>query len=417
MATEPTLRGGVPRKAVDLGEVVRLFPRVRQSLLASFDDCELATLFRLRYENGWSTQPQARGTIFHRVAAECLRQMKEQDSETIPVGVALEILEEKLRQRDVPPEDRVRVPFRELPDLEKFVRKFARDNSFNVRNIIEMERRLETTLSYTIPETGEKIERVFSGALDALIYRPPDEAIVIDWKTGWTLPPKRDEDAEEPGLSYHGFFQQQAYAVLVMDNYPAVNAVTLREFYVYRTQARPARVTRAELPKIKHRLAILLEAFDMAVQSGEPKNLHLETLEAHGHWKPSPGHHCGVCTASARCPIDEMYKGSVRNAEEASRLAAVRQQAMSVAKMAKRRLDPYVAENGPVDVKHSKGRRVYGPRTLASGGVRIEEYTPHGTDRPSTKEVIPQNLADAMQESVEEARAAREAAKARRNAA
>ncbi|HEX7088713.1 MAG TPA: PD-(D/E)XK nuclease family protein [Longimicrobiales bacterium] len=417
MATEKGLRGTVPDRPISEAEARERFPRLRQSLLATFDDCELSALFSLRYENGWSTHPQARGTIFHRVAAECLRQMKINDSEQIPVGAALEILEDKIRQRDVPPEDRVRVPLRELRQLEKDVRIFAANNTFSVRNILHMERRLETTLTYNIPETGERIERVLSGQLDLLIARPPDEAVVVDWKTGWTLPPKRDEDAEEPGISYHGYFQQQAYAILVMDNFPAVNAVTLREFYVRRTKARPARLTRAELPKVKHRMALLMEAFDMAVASGNPKNLRLETLEEHGHWKPSPGHHCGYCTASARCPLDDLYKGSASNEEEASRLAATRQVAMSVAKMAKKRLDPWVEERGPVEVAYSKGRRVYGPRTLSTGGVRIEEYTPHGTDRPSTKEVVPQNLASAMKASVEDARRERDEAKARRRAA
>lgn len=282
---------GVPLGPIDLEEAIRRFPTVRQSLLASYDDCELGALFRLRYENGWSTHPQARGTIFHRVAAECLRVMREQDSEGVPVGVALSILEETLLQRNVAPENIVRVPLREIPMLEMTVRKFASDNTFNVRNIIDVERRLSCAIRYP-DENGEMVERVLTGALDALIARPPDEAIVLDWKDTWALPPERDEDADDPGVSYHGFFQQQFYAWLVMMTYPAINAVTLREFYVRRTKARPARVTRQDLPRVEQRLRQLVANFDRAVMAGQPPRLYMSDLNAHGSWKPSPGKHC-----------------------------------------------------------------------------------------------------------------------------
>lgn len=397
----------VPDGPVDLETVLRVFPSVRQSLLSTFDDCELSALFKLRYENGWSTHPQARGQIFHRVAAECLRVMREQDSESIPVGVALAILEEALLQRNVSPRDIVRVPLRELPALEMTVRKFAMDNSFNVRNIIDVERRLNAELVYP-DEHGQPVSRMLTGALDALIARPPDEAIVLDWKDTWALPPERSENAEDPGLSYHGFFQQQFYAWLVMRNYPAIQAVSLREFYVRRTKARPARVTRADLPKVEQRLRYLIASFDRAVASGQPRRLYADDLEEHGSWKPSPGKHCGWCMAAHRCPVPDDYKGSVTNPEQASLVAAIRQKAMAVAKQCKGRLDPWVENNGPVEVKWSKGRRVYGPRTIAGGKVQITEYTPTSADRPTTKETYNPSLADAMRKSTAAAREARE---------
>src|SRR5271167_4880085 len=146
----------VPTKhPLGLDEVLTRFPMLRQSDLSDFDDCELSTLFAMRYERGgWSTSPQARGTIEHRVFAECLRTMQRQDSEAIAPEDAHTILIEKLRQHDVAPEERVRVPLRELPVMEWTVRKWAKDNRFTIRNLIDVERRLATTVTYRVPETG-----------------------------------------------------------------------------------------------------------------------------------------------------------------------------------------------------------------------------------------------------------------------
>jgi hypothetical protein len=405
--------GLVPPGPVDFDEVVRRFPAVRQSLLSSFDDCELSTLFSIRYERGWSTHPQAAGTIFHRFAAACLREMREYDSESIPVGAALQILEDTLRQADVPPEDIVRVPLRDMPLLEMVARKFAADNAFSVRSIIDIEKRLEATLRYPDPETGEMRERVLSGQLDALIARPPDEAVVIDWKHTWALPPKRDEDADEPGVSYHGFFQQWFYAWLVMKNYSAVNACSLREFYPRRTQARTARVVRADLDRIERRLGILVGQFDRAVAAGEPPSLRMGALERHGSWKPSPGKHCDWCAKSHLCPIDDDYKGDggVRTMDDAMRLAAVRHQAKAVYDAVGARLKVWTETNGPVPIKWSKGRRVLGHRPIANGKTRFEEWTPEGADRPASQlpeTDVTEGLRDAMREATARAREERD---------
>lgn len=418
---DPKLRR-VPSEAVDFDEVVARFPTVRQSLLSSFDDCELSSLFQMRYEGGWSTHPQARGTIFHRVAAECLRTMRETDSTFIPVAEALEILTEQLYQRDVEPRDRVRVSRREIPGLRMAVIKFAHDGKFNVRSIVDIERRLNATLTYTA-EDGSLRERVVTGQLDALIAAENQEAVVIDWKTTWALPPKRDVDAEDPGVSYHGYFQQRFYAMLVLLNYPALRAVTLREFYVYRTLKREARVSREQLPEIIAEMTELLASFDRAVAAGDPKPLRdkkgeiaapalsLPALEAHGAWTPSPGAHCSWCRKAHLCPLDDDYKeaGGVRTMEEASRQAAMRQQAKAVIKRIDENLKPFVDVYGPIPVKKAKGRLVLGFRSIAGGTkTRWEEYTPSSADRPSNREAIPSGIEAALRASAEAAAAERE---------
>lgn len=401
----------VPITPTTVEDVIERFPTIRQSLASVFDDCELGALFQMRYSNGWSTTPLARGTLFHRFAAECLRVMREQDTEQIPGGVAQEILEEVCLQRGVPPRDRVRMPLREMPMLEMAAWKFAKDNTFSVRNIMDIERRLEATLVVPHFETGELYERRLTGALDALIARPPDEAVILDWKTGWGLPPERDEDADNPGVSYHGYFQQWWYAFLVLRNFPAVQAVTLREFYVYRTKARPARVTRQDLPKIEQRLRYLISAMDRALASGQPANLRLQTLDEHGSWKPSPGKHCHWCPASTRCPIEEMVRGDggIETPADAERWAAVRTVAKAAHKRADGVLQPYADLHGPIPIRDAKGRRVLGYRPIKGGKVRWDEYTPEGVDRPP--EEVAQNverLADAMRQSVADAKAERD---------
>lgn len=405
----------VPDEPIPLDEVLERWPVLRQSNLSRFDDCELTTLFALRYENGWSTSPQARGTIEHRVFAECLREMQRSDSETIPVEVAVSILIEKLRQHGVPPEDRVRVPLRELRDMEMAVKKWAWDNTFTIRNLIDVERRLEGVLTYRDEMTGMLVERRVSGQLDVLIAKEPDEAIVLDWKGTWALPPDRDADNQDDGggLSYHGYFQQRLYAILVMQNFPSIQAVTLREFYHRRSKARPARLTRAELPQAEERIALIVEAFDKALAAGAPPRLRIEDLEAHGHWKPSPGKHCFNCKKAHLCPIDDDYKdGAIRTLEDAERAAETRQKARSIDKTVTEKCKNWVDLHGPIPVKRAKGRLVLGYRKVKNG-LRFEEFTPTGADKPATQEAYDPNspLVRAMKDSVEEARQQRQEAR------
>lgn len=174
-----------PDKPLTVPEVIERWPTLRQSLLADFDDCALYAYFGMRYTQGWSTHPQARGTIFHRAAAEMLRTMQAQDSGQIPVGIALAILEETLEQRGIPWKDRVRLPLREIPVLRMAVAKFAKDNRFTIRNIIDVEKRLEAPMPYVEEGTGELIERRLTGMPDAIVLDkkyPKDGVVVLDWK-------------------------------------------------------------------------------------------------------------------------------------------------------------------------------------------------------------------------------------------
>jgi hypothetical protein len=424
----------VPRDPVPLDEVARLFPRVRQSLLAKYDDCALSTYFELKFAQGWSTHPQARGTIFHRFAAECLREMKATKKRTIPVQLAEQILVEQCRQADVEPRDIVRVPLRQMGELRMAARKFAKDNEFSFQKIVDIEKRLTAPIAYPKPGGGFVV-RELSGQLDALLWDAPDGAIVIDWKDTWALPPEpkeRDpedyigEDDELRGISYHGYFQQRFYGWLVMKNYRNVNRVTLREFYARKTKVRKATLTRDRLPEIEEELSILIEAFDRAVAQGEPSwpvgwfdasdpvtgevLIDEETggpqrvldIERLGSWKPQPGKHCGFCAAARHCPIDEDTRieagGAFSSWESAKRGAAELQVVDDVRAKLLRALKGFVETQGrPIPIKSSKGRRMLGWYTTKRGR-RFGLYTPDASDRGGHPD-LDRQLEEAMREA------------------
>jgi hypothetical protein len=389
-----------PEKPLDLDAVLERWPRVRQSFLSKFDDCALSCLFEMRYRTGeWSTIEAMMGTIMHRVIAECLREMKRNDSEDLEVGTAVSILKEVLEQRGVPEEDRVRIPIREVPNLRWMVRKFAKDNRFSIRHIVDVEHRLEAPLTYRDAQ-GEVRTRTLSGQLDALIADPAktEEAIILDWKTGWGLPPRHHEDDRDPGLSYHGFFQQRFYGWLVMTNYPHVKAVTLREFYTRRTQARPARIQRDELENIEKELSDLVRELDLALAHGAPKKLDFAHV---GPWKPSPGKHCAYCLGARHCPIESdarQVAGAPASKAEAERMVAELEVANAIRDSHRESLRPYVDLHGPQGSKWAKGRRAFGYKTT-KGGPILTFFTPQGTDRAPARAEEDAALEDAIRRS------------------
>jgi DNA-directed RNA polymerase subunit F len=421
-----TLRTYVPGEPLALDEVVERLPAVRQSLLSAFDDCALSAYFTMAHGQLWSTHPQARGTIMHRAIAECLRTMQAQQEDTIPVSEALEILHEVLWQRDIPDEELVRVPVRQVSELRRFISKFAADNSFDVKAIVDIEKRLAGKITYVLPETGEVVERVLTGQLDLLMYKPPQGALVVDWKDTWGLPPdhsEQDAKGEEDdgsGLSWHGYFQQRFYAWLVFVNYPKVQSVTLREFYIRKTEPRPATVHRSRLHLIEQELAFLIAAFDAAVAQGKPPwPYRLEdTLMSDGSvqrgvgkWRPTPGKHCGFCLRPGQCPIEDEARreGAISSQAMADRYAA---EFMVASEVRQRRMDAlkvWVDAHGPVIVKWAKARMTVRWRDNSTGsGRRFGVFPAAESDRSSKQErAVDRKLVEAAKASAERARQAR----------
>lgn len=409
----------VPLKPLSREEVLERWPSIRQSWGSSYDDCNLSSWLELKYAQGWSTHPQARGTIFHRTAAEILRTMQRQGTMTIPKQEALEILLEQCYQRDVPADEIVRVPLRQMPELRMVVRKFAGDNEFSVHKIVDVERQLRATLTYPNP-AGGVVERELTGTLDALLFEPPDGAIVLDFKDTWALPPEpkderadaqRFDDDELKGLSFHGYFQQRWYGYLVLKNYRNIEKVTLREFYARKTKARKATMYRHQLPEIEAELGVLISALDNALMQGAPDLTAdaegMVNIDGLAWWKPSPGKHCGFCVKPSVCPIEEDVRvaqgGAVTSEEQAQRWAARWQQAEAIKANAVSGLKGWVEEGGgPVFVKWSKGRLACG-WFETKRGRRFGFFVPDESDRGGHHD-FDQQLMDAMKESTARAR-------------
>jgi hypothetical protein len=393
----------IPKKPVPLDEVMKIAPEVRQSVLSKMDDCPLSAYLELKM-TGFNTHPQGAGIIFHRVAAEILREIREMDSDSCPPEVGVAILEEALEQKDVPPEDRIRVPMRDVPLLRMTVVKFCRDNRFSTRHIVDIEQRISAPLEYTDAE-GEVRERILTGQLDVLIADPAraDAAIVVDWKNTWALPPDREAETDEEDhgklpLSYHGYFQQRFYGWLVMKVYPSMNYVTLREFYPRRSQARKATISRKALPAVEDELRRLVRDFDRSVSEGAPRRLRMQDV---GSWVPQPGKHCGFCAAPQRCPIeaDAREKYVINTPERARRAVAELQVAEAVRANRREGLRPWVEANGPVTAKWSKGRLVFGLYTQKNGKPVLRFFTPTGEDRPPARSGLDRGLEDALRRS------------------
>lgn len=405
--------GTVPWRPVDLDEALQQFPELRQSLLARYDDCPLSALFETRYSNGWSTHPQAAGTMFHRFAAKALKTMKEVGSRTIPQEEALQILYECVRQKDIPGRERVRVSLKDMRLLRTAVLKWSHDNEFSVDRIVDIERRLYGKIRYADP-AGGFVERTLTGQIDVLLFDPPDGAIIIDWKLTWALPPEKRKEGPDYDptirLSAEGYFQQRFYGWLVLKNYPAVQKVTLREFYPLRTKVRQATLHRADMEHIEEELAILTEAWDDSVRAGAKA---AGTAVEDDHWPASPGKHCGFCLAPGRCPIDPEARreGMIESEDDATRVAAEMIVAEKARDTRREAAKVWCANHGDVPVKASKGRYVMGFRPNKTGnGQEFGIFSVDASDRgPADPE-----LAASMKASVEEARKLRDENKSKR---
>lgn len=328
--------------------------------MSKFDDCALAARFYLDHEQGWNGHPQGRGIIFHRFAAKALLAMEEHQEKTIPVDLALAILRECLRQHDVPANDVVNIPHSEIKDLRWTVIKFANDNAFDIDQLASVEERLEGLVEYERPEGG-MVQRRVSGQLDALFLPDPSHAVCLDWKDTWALPPAKE-------LSEDGYFQQRIYGFLVLERYPSVHFVTLREHYVRHDpgdsigtgNTREATVSREELPDIKDEIAALVERFDRAVEHGNWPPKEDEELVL---WTPSPGKHCSFCPRPAACPIfpDARVSGAITDPEQAKRYAAEAEVAKAALDQRMKAMKAWSDVRGPIPVRHAKDpNRVWG---------------------------------------------------------
>lgn len=368
---------------------LRQFPALRQSLLSNFDNCSLATKFEFTYRHNWHFFYQARGEMFHRFASKALVQMTQLGEQRIPVDAALAILHECLRQDDVDrwcphcgqgrvrkgitrkgmryclacrqqfPTRIITVPMDQIAELYWVVKKWAKDTAFTTENLVDVEKRLEAMVRYPHPDGGW-VTRKITGQMDALFVEGArdERAVVLDWKDMWKLPPPTE-------IGSSGYFQQRFYAYLIFENYPSIEEIVLREFYVRFSQPREA-VLRKEYvyDDIREEIQGLVERFDRTVENNE--------------WIASPGAHCGFCAAPQKCTIFPEARGAGRitNPDEAMLVAQQFVVAQAIVKQQRQQLEAWTRMHGPIPVKDAKGQRVVG----------FQEY--ERTVRPTEKEIV-----------------------------
>lgn len=360
------------------------FPRLRQSLLSKMDDCSLSARFELEYQQGWSSQPAARGQIVHRAIGACLEKMVQQDETSVPVDVAMAELEHVFRQSEVPmdgPDDQVvPLPIRVQADARVTMRTWASYmGEYDVDQIAGVERRFDATIAYP-GDDGLPVERVLTGKMDLLLIDGA-HATVVDWKDTFGVPPEKAEGVDD--VSEEGYFQQRMYAWLLLRTYAGLQAVTLREVYVRflsgrATDAkgrpinpvRTATVDRTMLPEIEAELAALVERFDRSVASGI--------------WRASPGGHCSWCSRPERCTIFPTARGvgRITSAAEAEVVAGRMLVARAAADAAAASLRSWGNRHGDTPVKDAKKRRVYGPvvrtRVKSPGAAEVRRAVADG---------------------------------------
>lgn len=432
-APNRTERRHAARHRTPYWRALERFPRVRQSLLAKFSDCQLSAGFELAlsiihgpdaeglHRSGWTSHRAGAGRIAHEVIAHSLRHMLAREAEQIAPEIVMDFLDEALRQRDRPIAETFAVPPAEIVQLRKTLRKWARDNIITIDEVYGVEERLEAVVSYQVD--GVTVERVITGQLDLLLLTPDQRhATVPDWKDTWKLPPEASHDDEdEPEgddkLSPEGYFQQRFYALLVFLALSSVQSVTTREFYLRRSEPREATIWRHELPDLIAEFSAMVERFDRCVHAAfEPaqgRRKRRKPLATITQWgEPSPGGHCSYCPKAVECPIDPDARagGSISSPEAAERAIGELIKARAVAKQIAASAEAWINYHGPVRVRDAKRLRVFGfittRRTARPTRKQLDEAMLAGRDpRDLYKTTTTTRLSDYTPEAVDVAEA------------
>jgi hypothetical protein len=246
---------------------------------------------------------------------------------------------------------------------------------------------------------GGSYERIITGHPDCIVADPGQTpgVIVPDWKTGWTPPAKLGYEDEQlrhnrngqqvqrdEKLSDQGYAQQVIYGVLILQNYPAIERVTLREVYLRHGEYREATVERYNLERLMDVLAGVIAQIDQAFVAGSES----------ARWFPTAGPHCSMCPAPRQCPLKE-WEGIPTTLDEAQLLAREWIVAGEVRKERLPLLKGWYNENGPIPLEAARGRREVGWIDNASGeGRSFKLYEPE--DAP------PSQFDERLQELIEQ---------------
>jgi hypothetical protein len=347
---------------------------IRQSSIARFDNCALSLLLDVQAPGSHTSDLAALGTLWHRWVARVIAKMRASGEVQFPVDMGLDELLHVVAQRDVEDEAVVHLPMREVRWLRIAVVKWCHGGPFNAQRVIAIEEPLEGVIA--CPDgNGGTYERRIIGHPDVLVADPPDGIIVVDWKTGWAPPAKlghEDREARESEqesdekLTDQGYAQQVIYGVLILQNYPTVNRVTLREAYLRHGEYREATIDRYNLERVQDVLGAVISQIDAAFAAG-PNS---------ARWVPSAGTHCAICPNPRLCPLKD-WEGIPTSLDEAQLLAREWIVAGEVRKERVPLLKGWVDANGPIPIDHSKGRREVGwTKNKTGDGRSFKLYEP-----------------------------------------
>ena len=330
---------------------------LRQSTIARFDACPLSVKFDRQTPKRQPSNLAALGTLFHRWVARAITIMRAEGESQMGADQGLELLLDVVTQNDVPAADVVHLPISEVKWLRIMVTQWCHGGQFNAARVIAIEERLRGVI-YVPDGRGGRYERIITGKPDVLVADPPDGVIVVDWKSGWQPPAKLGwEDQREHGsagdkdekLTDQGYAQQVIYGTLVLQNYPAINRVTLREAYLRHGEFREATIDRYNLERVTDVLGAVIAQLDRAFAEGADSE----------RWIPVAGPHCATCARPRACPLRD-WDGIPTELVEAQLLAREWIVAGQVRKDRLPLLKGWVDEHGPVPIEHGKGRREVG---------------------------------------------------------
>jgi hypothetical protein len=268
---------------------------LRVSLLRMHDCCPQAAKWATEGFQDFTTDEAALGTVFHAVAEEMLKALRASGMPNIPTQEGIEIGYEVLARPDMP-----HLSSEGMEELRWLILGFCK-HPWPAERIMSLERRLFASIP-----CQDGVTRTLTGQPDVLIACPPDGAEIIDYKSGRTKPPApRDgdftKDNGRPYLSERGAFQLDSYGFLVLNTYPQMQWVRLRECFLRIGEEREATLYRADLEHVHRRLAIHLERLDKTL-TGEVKP------------EARPGTHCKPqCPRISDCPIrsEERREGAI----------------------------------------------------------------------------------------------------------
>lgn len=333
---------------------------LRQSSIARFDNCPLSLKLgeTAPVEARQPSNMAALGTLFHRWVAEAIRLMSRTGEVRFGVDQGMELLLQIVAQQDTPDDEVVHLPFAEMKWLRICCTRWCEGGEFNAARVIAVEEELTGTVRVPRGEPGEFYERTIMGHPDCIVADPPYGVIVPDWKTGWTPPARlgfedqqiRDQDGtREEKLSDQGYAQQVIYGVLILQNFPAIERVTLREVYLRHGEYREATVERYNLERLTDVLGAVIAQIDAAFAAGPDSP----------RWFPTAGPHCGICPAPRQCPLKE-WEGIPTTLDEAQLLAREWIVAGQVRKERLPLLKGWVEAHGPIPLEAGRGRREVG---------------------------------------------------------